>query len=99
MVGIDRIANRRDNSGLASVSTLSTSARPARRPAALAMSGATILQGPHHAAQKSTMIGTDAYAVAASNSAALRTSTGAPAGGNAALHLPHLLDRSSAEYF
>src|SRR6476620_456641 len=91
------MANRPDNSWLASVSTFKTSARPARLVATFAISGATIRHGPHQAAPKSTTTGTDEAAVAASKSYALVTSIGAEGKGSSAWHLPHLVARSSAE--
>jgi hypothetical protein len=74
--------------GLASVSTLRTTARPAMSRASAATSGAAILHGPHHAAQKSTKTGTRAPFTIAVKPAAL-ASNGEPSGGSARLHEPH----------
>jgi hypothetical protein len=51
--------------------------------------------GPHHAAQKSTTTGTDAFSVAESKSVASTTSIGALTNGRPAWHFPHLLALSS----
>src|SRR3954463_398916 len=57
MVGIETTWKSRAVSGLASTSSLAT-VRSADRSAAISSStGATILQGPHHVAQKSTSTG------------------------------------------
>ena len=47
--------------GFASTSTLITSTAPSYFSASFASSGATILQGPHHSAQKSTTTGRSAF--------------------------------------
>src|SRR5208283_1806582 len=64
-----------------------TTARPAMSAAVRATSGAAILQGPHHAAQKSTNTGTRAFRVISSNSSE-STSRGSFTGGNGDLHAP-----------
>ena len=87
--------NRADNSGFASVSTFNTSARPATFFATLATSGATIRHGPHHAAQKSTINGTDEAELIESKISALGTSIGVDGCGKAVWHLPHFVARSS----
>ena len=87
MVGMERMPKRSANVGCASVSTFTTSTRPAVRCAIVASSGAIIRHGPHHCAQKSTTTGTDAFATSASNAAASRTSMGAAGDGNGALAL------------
>ena len=88
--------NRSASAGTASVSTLATSTRPAVLFAIVASSGAIILHGPHHSAQKSTTTGTAAFATSASNVAASGTSMGAAGEGNGVWHLPHRVGRSSA---
>src|SRR5690349_18701028 len=52
-----RMLNAWEMAGLASTSTLTTSTAPSYLAASFSISGATILQGPHHAAQKSTTTG------------------------------------------
>ena len=74
-------------SGCLSVSTLSTSALPARSRATAATSGAAMRHGPHQAAQKSTRTGTCDCPVAAANSAG-SASIGSAGGGKAVLHAP-----------
>lgn len=74
---------RADSSGFASVSTFNTSARPATFFATLAISGATIRHGPHHAAQKSTIKGTDEAELTESKISAVGTSIGADGWGSA----------------
>src|SRR3954462_2179172 len=91
---MERMPNRPESSSFASVSTFNTRARPARLVATFAISGATMRQGPHHAAQKSTTTGTD-EAEAASKSAAFATSIGSDGKGSAAWHFAHLVARSS----
>src|SRR5690606_19792488 len=75
------------SAGARSVSTLSTSAFPARLSAAFATTGAAILQGPHHSAQKSTSTGTVASLVIWSNRLA-STSIGALTGPSGFLQVP-----------
>ena len=57
MVGMLMIPNACDRRGLASTSTLTTSTTPSYLAASFSISGATILHGPHQAAQKSTTTG------------------------------------------
>src|ERR1700691_434629 len=83
-----RTLNRAASSGWRSVSTLTTTARPAISAAVRATSGADILQGPHHAAQKSTSTGTRAFCVISSNCSGL-TSSGSFTEGKGDLHAPH----------
>src|SRR5882757_1209988 len=52
-----RMLNACESCGLASTSTLTTSTLPAYFAASFSISGATILHGPHHDAQKSTRTG------------------------------------------
>src|SRR5260221_5541304 len=70
---------------------------PACRPATLTSSGATMRQGAHHGAQKSTTTGALLWAIAASNVAASGTSIGSPGGVMAAWHLPHRADAVTRE--
>ena len=53
-------------------------------------SGATIRQGPHHGAQKSTTTGTAAARTSASKEPASGASMGAPGGDSVVPHPPHL---------
>src|SRR4029453_6479248 len=53
--------------GVASTSTLTTSTTPSYLAASFSISGATILQGPHQAAQKSTTTGLSLFSTSASN--------------------------------
>src|SRR6185437_1368147 len=71
-----------------SVSTFSTTPRPAISFAVRATSGAAARQGPHHAAQKSTSTGTFAPCTISSNSAVV-TAIGSSTGPRSALHAPH----------
>src|SRR5438270_7177639 len=73
--------------GKSSVSTLTTIARPAMSDAVRATSGAAVLQGPHHAAQKSTNTGTRDFWMISSNWIS-STSSGSSPCGRASLHLP-----------
>src|SRR6266404_4715709 len=57
--GIALIRNRCAKPGNSSVFTFATSQRPGPSLATLATSGATILHGPHHGAQKSTNTGNE----------------------------------------
>ena len=93
---LEEIASERDDSSsFASVSTFRTIALPARCSATFLISGATMRQGPHHAAQKSTITGTDEWATAASKSCAFSMSIGADGWGRSALHFAHRVARSS----
>jgi hypothetical protein len=87
--GIPRTLYRDASSGDFSVSTFSTTTRPARSRATCATWGAAILHGPHHAAQKSTSIGTLLSRTISSNSSR-PTSTGSAIGGSVVLQAPHL---------
>src|SRR5436190_1204902 len=58
IVGIAVTRKRYPRVGTSSVFTFATSRRPAVSFATLRTSGATILHGPHHGAQKSTSTGT-----------------------------------------
>src|SRR5438093_3765845 len=53
--------------GLASTSTLTTSTAPSYLAAIFSISGATILQGPHQVAQKSTTVGLSFFSTSCSN--------------------------------
>ncbi len=87
--GMPRTLYRDASSGNLSVSTFSTTARPARSRATCATWGAAIRQGPHHAAQKSTRTGTLLVRTISSKSSGL-TSTGSAIGGSVVLQAPHL---------
>ena len=63
-------------------------------PRTFSISGATIRHGPHQAAQKSTTIGTEAFATTASKSCVLVTSMGSFGCGRSAWHLAHRVARS-----
>ena len=79
--------NRAASSGQRSVSTLSTTARPAISDAVFFTSGAAMRHGPHHAAQKSINTGTvepDTISSKTSTSASI----GSASGGRGALHEP-----------
>jgi hypothetical protein len=58
IVGIAETRKRYPKVGTSSVFTFATRSRPAVSLATLRTSGATILHGPHHGAQKSTSTGT-----------------------------------------
>jgi hypothetical protein len=58
IVGMAETRKRRPRDGTSSVFTFATSKRPAVSLATFRTSGATILHGPHHGAQKSTSTGT-----------------------------------------
>jgi hypothetical protein len=60
---MDLILSRWPSSASASVLTFTTMKRPDALAATLASSGATIRQGPHHGAQKSTTTGTAALLI------------------------------------
>ena len=57
IVGMLRMLNACDRPGLASTSTFTTWTVPSYLAASFSISGATILQGPHQVAQKSTTTG------------------------------------------
>src|SRR5580658_8812757 len=84
-----RTLYREASSGDFSVSTLSTTARPARSRATCATWGAAIRHGPHHDAQKSTRIGTLLSRTISSNSSG-PTSMGSAIAGSGVLQAPHL---------
>ncbi len=87
--GIPRTLYLAARSGNRSVSTFSTTARPASSRATCATCGAAMRHGPHQAAQKSTRMGTLLSRIISSNSSRL-TSIGSPIAGSAALQAPHL---------
>src|SRR3954469_23910663 len=92
-VGIARIPKRADGPGASSVLSLVTSQRPPASAATLANSGATILHGPHHAAQKSTTTGRADRAVRASKAASSGITIGS-AGSDSLV--PHLAQRGDS---
>jgi hypothetical protein len=71
-----------------SVLTFATSHFPAPSRATLLSSGATILHGPHHGAQKSTNTGRADRAVKASKARSLATSIGSPGALSSVPHFP-----------
>ncbi len=62
-----------DRPGLASTSTLTTSTAPSYLAASFSISGATILHGPHQAAQKSTTTGRSDLSTSSSKFASVAT--------------------------
>jgi hypothetical protein len=80
---------RPPRSGSASVLTLTTKYRPAFDRATFSNSGATMRQGPHHGAQKSTMTGSGDPLTSASKAVVVGASAGSPGGGSVALQPPH----------
>ena len=74
--------------GNSSVFTLATTKWPAVSFATLTISGATILHGPHHGAQKSTSTGKADRLVSASKTRSLLRSIGSRGGCNSFLHWP-----------
>jgi hypothetical protein len=76
--GIALIRSRCARAGNSSVFTFTTTQRPEPSAATFATSGATILHGPHHGAQKSTNTGKADWPVRASNADSLFTSIGSP---------------------
>ena len=64
--GMLRIAKREASAGSASVSTLTTLSFAPDSAASFSSTGASVRQGPHHAAQKSTSTGTSAEAASTS---------------------------------
>ena len=65
--------NACESRGFASTSTLTTSTAPSYFAASFSISGATILQGPHQAAQKSTTTGRSALRTSSSKFASVAT--------------------------
>src|SRR5712672_807426 len=78
IVGIALMRKRRARFCASSVLTFATTHLPAPSCATLFSSGATILHGPHHGAQKSTNTGRAERAVKASNARSFATSIGSP---------------------
>jgi len=76
IVGIAVIRNFEATDGNPSVFTFATINFPAASAATLPNSGATILQGPHQGAQKSTKTGSLDRMVRALKAASVRRSTG-----------------------
>lgn len=87
-VGIDWMRNCEASSGSASVLTLVTTASPAVSRASCSTSGATLRQGPHHGAQKSTNTGTLDFRTKEANTSAVLISTTPDSGASSALHRP-----------
>src|SRR4051812_25942772 len=67
------IPNACESRGLASTSTLTTSTTPSYFAASFSISGATILQGPHQVAQKSTTTGLSLLRTSASKVSSVAT--------------------------
>jgi len=72
---------------------------PACAAATFTSSGATIRQGPHHSAQKSTTTGSGDDSISAWNAADDETSIGSDGSGNVAWHLPHRAVRPNGTRF
>ena len=77
------------------MSTFTTSHSPACAAATFSTSGATMRQGPHHAAQKSTTSGMALLLAAALNAADEVASNAAPGGGSIDLHFAQRVRLSS----
>src|SRR6187549_3912298 len=90
MVGMLMIWNACWSAGFASTSTLTTSTAPSYFAASFSISGATILQGPHQVAQKSTTTGLSALRTSSSNVAPARHEPGAAKHGKVLAHVRHL---------
>src|SRR5215468_4212560 len=75
--------------GNRSVSTFTTTARPARSRAVCATRGAAVRHGAHQDAQKSVRTGTLLSRMISLNCSSL-TSMGSPIAGNCTLQAPHL---------
>ena len=73
-----RMPKREEVSGLSSLLTLTSRARPLSWAAACSKAGAIMRQGPHHGAQKSTTTGRSVLPTTASKLASV-SSTGSPA--------------------
>src|SRR4051794_35803896 len=73
MTGMLRMLNAWDRPGFASTSTFTTSTVPSYLAASFSISGATILHGPHHAAQKSTTTGRSDLRTSSSKFASVAT--------------------------
>src|SRR5204862_1733565 len=71
IVGMPRTPYLRGVCGFSSILTLATVTRPSMTVARSSRNGATILQGPHHSAQKSTRTGSVARSTTLSNSPSL----------------------------
>src|SRR3954451_7324086 len=67
------IPNACERRGFASTSTLTTSTTPSYFAASFSISGATILQGPHQVAQKSTTTGLSLLSTSVSNVSSVAT--------------------------
>src|SRR5438477_172150 len=89
IVGIALTWKRRARLCTFSVFTFATSHFPAPSRATLLSSGATILHGPHHGAQKSTNTGRADRVVKASKARSLATSIGSPGALTSVPHFPH----------
>src|ERR687891_299844 len=94
-VGSDMIRYCAATSVRRSVSTFTTSHRPACAFATFSTSGATMRHGPHHAAQKSTTSGIALVLAAALNADEEAASNAASGGGSIDLHFGQRVRLSS----
>src|SRR5205823_1386386 len=99
IVGIALMRKRRARFCASSVLTFATTHLPAPSCATLFSSGATILHGPHHGAQKSTNTGRAERAVKASNARSFGTSIGSPGALSSVPHFPQRPVPPSLSYF
>jgi hypothetical protein len=99
IVGIALIRKRRARFCASSVFTFATTHFPAPSRATLLSSGATILHGPHHGAQKSTNTGRAERVVKASKARSLATSIGSPGVVSSVPHFPQRPVPPSLSYF
>ena len=99
IVGIALMRKRRARFCASSVLTFATTHLPAPSCATLFSSGATILHGPHHGAQKSTNTGRAERAVKASNARSFATSIGSPGALSSVPHFPQRPVPPSLSYF
>ena len=98
-VGMAVMRKRADRLGSSSVFTFATTKWPAVSRATLANSGATILHGPHHGAQKSTRTGKAEWLIRALKARSLVTLIGSAGGGISLWHLPQRKVCFNASYF
>jgi len=99
IVGIALMRKRRARFCAFSVLTFATTHFPAPSSATLFSSGATILHGPHHGAQKSTNTGRAERVVKASKARSLATSIGSLGALSSVPHFPQRPVPPSLSYF
>src|SRR5438046_5646959 len=99
IVGIALMRKRRARLCAFSVFTFATTHFPAPSCATFFSSGATILHGPHHGAQKSTNTGRAERVVKASKARSLATSIGSPGALSSVPHFPQRPVPPSLSYF